>query len=76
MARFLQIYLRDGSWRVPGVLAWKCDAPMRRICVNGRRRDLGLGWFRPASQRDADQPFVERLDGGAGFLDLIRIYPT
>ncbi len=49
---------------------------MRRISVNGRRRDLGLVWFRPASQRDADQPFVERLDGGAGFFNLIRIYPT
>ena len=37
---------------------------------------LGLGWFRPASQRNADPPFVEHLGGGAGFFNLIRIYPT
>ena len=49
---------------------------MCQITVPGRRYDLGLGWFRPASQRDADPPFVEHLGGGAGFYNLIRIYPT
>ena len=38
--------------------------------------DLGLGWFRPASQRGADPPFVEHLGGGTGFFHLIRIYPA
>jgi hypothetical protein len=37
---------------------------------------MGLGWFRLASQRDADPPFIEHLGGGAGFFNLIRIYPT
>jgi hypothetical protein len=41
---------------------------MRQITVQGRRYDLGLGWFRPASQRNADPPFVEHLGGGAGFF--------
>ncbi len=36
---------------------------------------LGLGWFRPASQRDADPPFGEHLGGGAGYFNVIRIYP-
>jgi hypothetical protein len=49
---------------------------MRQITVPGQRYDLGLGWFRPASQRTADPPFVEHLGGGAGFFNLIRIYPT
>jgi CubicO group peptidase (beta-lactamase class C family) len=49
---------------------------MRQITVRGRRYDLGLGWFRPASQRDADPPFVEHLGGGAGFFHVIRIYPS
>jgi hypothetical protein len=31
---------------------------------------------RPAGQRNADPPFVEHLGGGAGFFNLIRIYPT
>jgi CubicO group peptidase (beta-lactamase class C family) len=49
---------------------------MRQITVCGRRYDLGLGWFRPASQRAADPPFVQHLGGGAGFFNLIRIYPS
>jgi hypothetical protein len=49
---------------------------MRRVIVTGKRYDLGLGWFCPASQRDADPPFVEHLGGGAGFFNLIRIYPA
>jgi hypothetical protein len=34
-----------------------------------------LGWFR---SREADQkqsPFVEHLGGGAGFWNVIRLYP-
>jgi CubicO group peptidase (beta-lactamase class C family) len=49
---------------------------MRHVTVTGKWYDLGLGWFRPASQRDADPPFVEHLGGGAGFFNLIRIYPA
>jgi CubicO group peptidase (beta-lactamase class C family) len=49
---------------------------MRDIEARGRRYDLGLGWFRPAKQRAADPPFVEHLGGGAGFFNVIRIYPT
>ena len=41
----------------------------------GERFDLGLGWFRPSNARDADPPFVEHLGGGAGFFNVIRIYP-
>jgi len=49
---------------------------MWQVTARGRRYDLGLGWFRPASQRDADPPFVEHLSGGAGFFNVIRIYPS
>jgi len=49
---------------------------MRDIRVAGRRFDLGLGWFRPAKSRNADPAFVEHLGGGAGFFNVIRIYPA
>jgi CubicO group peptidase (beta-lactamase class C family) len=76
LAQFLQMHLRDGELGGVQILSPAATAAMRQITVRGRRYDLGLGWFRPASQRDADPPFVEHLGGGAGFFNLIRIYPT
>ena len=76
LARFLQLHLRDGELDGTRILSPAVAASMRQITVRGRRYDLGLGWFSPASQRDADPPFVEHLGGGAGFFNLIRIYPT
>jgi CubicO group peptidase (beta-lactamase class C family) len=76
LARFLQLHLRDGELDGAQLLSPAAAAAMRQITVRGRRYDLGLGWFRPASQRDADPPFVEHLGGGAGFFNLIRIYPS
>jgi CubicO group peptidase (beta-lactamase class C family) len=76
LARFLRMHLRDGELDGARILSPAAAAAMRQITVRGRRYDLGLGWFRPASQRDADPPFVEHLGGGAGFFNLIRIYPT
>jgi CubicO group peptidase (beta-lactamase class C family) len=70
------MHLRDGELDGARILAPESTAAMRWITSSARRFDLGLGWFRPASQRDADPPFVERLGGGAGFFNLIRIYPT
>jgi len=75
-ARFLQMHLRDGDLGGTRILPAPAAAEMRHIIVTGKRYDLGLGWFRPASQRDADPPFVEHLGGGAGFFNLIRIYPA
>jgi CubicO group peptidase (beta-lactamase class C family) len=76
LARFLQLHLRDGEFGGTRILSPEATAAMRQITVPGHRYDLGLGWFRPASQRTADPPFVEHLGGGEGFFNLIRIYPT
>jgi CubicO group peptidase (beta-lactamase class C family) len=76
LARFVQLHLRDGELDGIRLLSPRATAAMRQITVLGRRYDLGLGWFRPANQRNADPPFVEHLGGGAGFFNLIRIYPT
>ena len=75
-ARFLQMHLRDGELGGRRILEAGSAAAMRQITLRGKRFDLGLGWFRPAGRRDADPPFVEHLGGGAGFFNVIRIYPT
>jgi CubicO group peptidase (beta-lactamase class C family) len=75
-ARFLQMHLRDGELDGTRILPPGAAASMRRISTPGRRYDLGLGWFRPARARAADPPFVEHLGGGAGFFNVMRIYPT
>ena len=50
LARFLQLHLRDGELDGNRILSAEAAAAMHRITVRGRRYDLGLGWFRPASR--------------------------
>ena len=75
-ATFVQLHLRDGELGGTRLLSEAATREMREIKVPGKRYDLGLGWFRPAAQRDAEPPFVEHLGGGAGFYNVIRLYPT
>jgi len=75
-ARFLQMHLRNGELDGSRVISPGAAEEMRRIDTPGRRYDLGIGWFVPANHRDADPPFVEHLGGGAGFFNVIRLYPT
>lgn len=75
-ARFLQMHLRGGELDGRRILSPESAAAMRDIRVQGHAYDLGLGWFRPANQRNASPPFVEHLGGGAGFLNVMRLYPT
>lgn len=75
-ARFLRMHLRGGELGGTRVLAAESAAAMRRINKPGRRADLGLGWLVPSANRHTDPPFVEHLGGGAGFYNLMRIYPT
>ena len=75
-ARFLRMSLRDGELDGTRLISAEAAARMRRIDKRGRRFDLGLGWFVPANRRDADPAFVEHLGGGAGFFNVMRIYPS
>ena len=75
-ARFLRLHLCDGAVDGRQILKPATARRMREIVVPGRRYDLGLGWFRPARQRTSDPAFVEHLGGGAGFFNVIRIYPS
>jgi CubicO group peptidase (beta-lactamase class C family) len=75
-ARFVRMHLRDGELDGGRLLDASSAREMRDVRVQGKRFDLGLGWFRPSNARVADPPFVEHLGGGAGFFNVIRIYPT
>jgi CubicO group peptidase (beta-lactamase class C family) len=75
-ARFLQMHLGDGELEGMRVIPTDAAIEMRQIDLEGKRYDLGLGWFRPADARAADPPYVEHLGGGAGFFNVIRMYPT
>ena len=75
-ARFVRMHLREGELDGVRILTQASAREMREIRWQGKRFDLGLGWFRPADRRDADPPFVEHLGGGAGFFNVIRIYPS
>jgi CubicO group peptidase (beta-lactamase class C family) len=75
-ARFLRAHLRDGELDGTRLISAESAAEMRHTSARGRRRDLGLGWFRPAEARAADPEFVEHLGGGAGFFNVMRAYPS
>ena len=74
-ARFLQLHLRDGKADVGRIISAAGAREMRDIDIEGKRFDLGLGWFRPAEDREARPAFVQHLGGGAGFFNVMRIYP-
>ena len=75
-ARFLQMHVADGSFSGEQILRPEVATEMRRITMKGKRYDLGLGWFKPASQRNSTPDFVEHLGGGAGFFNCMRVYPA
>jgi CubicO group peptidase (beta-lactamase class C family) len=72
---FLRMHLRDGELDGVRILTPTSASAMREIATLGKRYDLGLGWFRPAKGH-AEPPFVQHLGGGAGFWNMMRIYPT
>lgn len=74
-ARFLQMHVANGFVDATRIIPEEAAGAMRRIDRPGRQFDFGLGWFRPARDREAQPAFVQHLGGGAGFHCLMRIYP-
>jgi CubicO group peptidase (beta-lactamase class C family) len=48
---------------------------MQRIRPRGGKRDFGLGWFRSREAAQRRPAFVEHLGSGAGFWNVMRLYP-
>jgi CubicO group peptidase (beta-lactamase class C family) len=75
VARLLRLHLRDGEMDGARVLQAQTAQAMRRISSPGRPFDVGLGWFRPAADRDTRPAFVEHWGTGGGFRNVMRLYP-
>jgi CubicO group peptidase (beta-lactamase class C family) len=75
-ARFLRMHLRLGELDGTRLISADAANEMRQIAMSGGAYDFGLGWFVPGNRREADPPFVEHLGGGAGFFNVMRMYPS
>jgi CubicO group peptidase (beta-lactamase class C family) len=74
-ARFVVLHLNGGQADGRRLLTEESVAEMQRITPRGGKRDFGLGWFRSHEARGRNPSFVEHLGGGAGFWNVMRIYP-
>jgi CubicO group peptidase (beta-lactamase class C family) len=74
-ARFVLLHLNEGQSDGARLLSPESVAEMRRVTPRGGKRDFGLGWFRSHEARERRPAFVEHLGGGAGFWNVMRIYP-
>jgi CubicO group peptidase (beta-lactamase class C family) len=74
-ARFVMLHLNDGQANGTRLLSAEAVAEMQKIVPRGGKRDFGLGWFRSHEARGRRPAFIEHLGGGAGFWNVMRIYP-
>jgi CubicO group peptidase (beta-lactamase class C family) len=74
-ARFVAAHLNGGRAYGARVLSKESVSEMQRIVARGGKRDFGLGWFRPREAAERCPAFVEHLGGGAGFWNVMRVYP-
>jgi CubicO group peptidase (beta-lactamase class C family) len=73
--RFLAMHTTDGILEGIRILSPESARSMRELSARGRRLDVGLGWFRRRRSRSAAEPHVEHLGGGAGFCNVMRLFP-
>jgi CubicO group peptidase (beta-lactamase class C family) len=73
--RFLMLHLNGEEMDGTRLLSAESVAEMQRITPRGGKRDFGLGWFRSHKALQKRPAFVEHLGGGAGFWNVMRIYP-
>jgi CubicO group peptidase (beta-lactamase class C family) len=78
VGRFLQLHLRDGELDGRRVISPANARLMRAIDRPGTRFDHGLGWFRRRPRRTGEGvgDWVEHLGTGAGFWNVMRLYPA
>jgi CubicO group peptidase (beta-lactamase class C family) len=74
-ARLVVLHLNGGRSDGARLLSPESVKMMQRVTPRGGERDFGLGWyrFREAAQRGPG--YVEHLGGGAGFWNVMRVYP-
>jgi CubicO group peptidase (beta-lactamase class C family) len=72
-ARLVRLHLGDGAIDGHRVLAPDTARAMRHIVATGTTFDHAVGWFRrPVGD---GEPYLEHFGAGAGFWNVMRIYP-
>jgi len=74
-ARLVLLHLNHGRVGGTRLLSPESVEMMQRITPRGGKRDFGLGWFRSIEAAQKRPAFVEHLGGGAGFWNVMRLYP-
>ena len=74
-ARLVLLHLNGGRVGETRLLSAESVAEMQGMTPRGGKRDFGLGWFRAGEAREKHPAFVEHLGGGAGFWNVLRLYP-
>ncbi len=74
-ARFVRLHINGGEADGERLLSEESVAAMQRSMARGGKREFGLGWFRPREAAGRRPAFVEHLGGGAGFGNVMRVYP-
>jgi CubicO group peptidase (beta-lactamase class C family) len=74
-ARLVLLHLNGGQIGGARLLSAESVAEMQRITPRGGKRDFGLGWFCPCEAAQRHPTYVEHLGGGAGFWNVMRLYP-
>jgi CubicO group peptidase (beta-lactamase class C family) len=74
-ARLVLVHLNGGRVDGTRLLSPESVAMMQRITPRAGKRDFGLGWFRSREAARQRPAFVEHLGGGAGFWNVMRLYP-
>ena len=74
-SRLVRLHLNGGQVGGTRLLSSGSVEAMRRVVPRGGKRDFGLGWFRSHEARHHRPAYVEHLGGGAGFWNVMRIYP-
>jgi CubicO group peptidase (beta-lactamase class C family) len=74
-ARFVLFHLNGGQAGGTRLLSPESVAMMQRTTSRGGKRDFGLGWYRFRETAHKHPAHVEHLGGGAGFWNVMRIYP-
>lgn len=72
-ARFAALHLSDGMCHGKRILSAETVRLMRQIQTPGKPFNFGLAWFRETKNVGTD--FVEHYGAGAGFFNVMRLYP-
>jgi CubicO group peptidase (beta-lactamase class C family) len=71
--RFLRMHLNDGELDGTRILSAQTARQMRAIDQAGKPFHHGIGWFRRPTA--ATEHWVEHLGTGAGYWNVMRLYP-